>query len=181
MDISKASNFERFIFDIVGRDADALRELWWDLDTRGEFHLVGSPYWAAVADSGFVSGSSTHVDRVRTMRTLYDRTGVLIDPHTADGVRVAHHFREPGVAMICLETAAPAKFERTVVEAIGRAPPLPAGYADLEAAPQRFEVMPAEAASVKAFIAARAGKLGSDPIFSDPRSSRSKLGSDPIS
>ena len=153
MDISKASNFERFIFDLVDRDAELLRELWWEVDTRGEFHLGGTPIWPRVGASGIVSGRSTHTDRVRTIRTTYERYGIVVDPHTADGIKVALEHIDPDVPMICLETALPAKFAETIIEAIGRAPERPAPYVGLEARPQRFEALPANGEAVKAFIA----------------------------
>jgi threonine synthase len=157
MDISKASNFERYIFDMVGRDSVLLRELWWEIDTRGEFHLGGTPIWPIIGASGLVSGRSTHSDRVRTIRTIHERYGVLVDPHTADGIKVALAQRDPAVPMICLETALPAKFAETIVEAIGRAPERPAAYADLESRPQRFAQIAADPEQVKAYIAEHAG------------------------
>ena len=157
MDISKASNFERYVFDIVGRDAAAVRRLWARLDAQGSFDLAGTPHWQRVQASGFASGSSTHADRLATIRSMHARTGVLIDPHTADGVKVAREHLSPGVPMICLETALPAKFAGTIVEAIGREPARPAGYADIESRPQRFAVLPAEVARLKAYIESHAG------------------------
>ncbi|GMV58233.1 MAG: threonine synthase [Betaproteobacteria bacterium] len=157
MDISKASNFERYVFDLVGRDPAVVRELWWELDTRGEFDLAGTPWLDKMRASGFVSGSSTHADRLATIRAVHQATGVLIDPHTADGVKVARPHVEQGVPMICLETALPAKFAETIVEAIGRAPERPAVYADLEARPQRFDVLPADVQALKGYIETRAG------------------------
>jgi threonine synthase len=157
MDISKASNFERYVFDIVGRDAAVVRGLWTQLDTEGSFDLSTTPHWDAVRRSGFVSGRSTHADRLATIRGLHARSGLVIDPHTADGLKVAREHRSPGVPMICLETALPAKFAETIVEAIGREPERPAGYAGIESRPQRFTVLPAEAARLKAFVEAHAG------------------------
>ena len=117
MDISKASNFERFMFDIAGRDAAQLSALWQRLARDGQFDLADTPMWPRVAASGFVSGTSTHADRLATIRDVYHRFGTLIDPHTADGVKVGRDFREPGVPLICLETALPAKFAATIREA----------------------------------------------------------------
>ncbi len=154
MDISKASNFERYVFDIVARDPAVVRELWWQVDTRGEFDMAQSPYWDRVRDSGFVAGSSTHADRLRTIREVYEGYGRLLDPHTADGVKVAREKRRAGVPMICLETALPAKFAETIRAAVGIEPPRPAGYADLESLPQRFEVIPAEAEAVRRYLEA---------------------------
>jgi len=109
-----------------------------------------------VRASGFVSGHSSHSDRLRVIRGVHDRYAVLIDPHTADGVKVALEEREPNVPMICLETAQPAKFEETIVASIGRTPERPAAYADLESKPQRFDTMKADAQHLKDYIAARA-------------------------
>ncbi len=158
MDISKASNFERYMFDLVGRDPAVVRELWWELDTRSEFHLAGTPYLAAMRASGFASGRSTHSDRLRTIRTVHERYGIVIDPHTADGIRVALEQRDPAVPMICLETALAAKFSATIVEAIGREPERPAAYSDLESRPQHCEAVPADVAVIKRIIAERAAR-----------------------
>jgi threonine synthase len=153
MDISKASNFERFIFDLIDRDAELLRELWWEVDTRGEFHVGGTPIWPLVGASGLISGRSTHSDRIRTIRTTFERYGIIVDPHTADGITVALAHIDRDVPMICLETALPAKFPETIIEALGREPERPAAYAGLETRPQRFERLPADAEAVKSFIA----------------------------
>jgi threonine synthase len=156
MDISKASNFERYVFDVVGRDAALVRSLWTQLDAQGSFGLAGTPHWETVRCSGFVSGSSTHADRLATIRDLHARSGLVIDPHTADGLKVAREQRTSGVPMICLETALPAKFAGTIVEATGHEPERPHGYEDIEARPQRFTVLPADVGRLKAFIEAHA-------------------------
>jgi threonine synthase len=156
MDISKASNFERFMFDLVGRDPEIVRGLWRDLAERGQFDLAGTPYARALAESGFVSGKSTHADRVATIRRVAEHYGVVVDPHTADGIKVALELRDPRVPLICIETALPAKFAATIREALGRDPERPAAYARLEDLPQRFDVLPVDAAAVKAYVEARA-------------------------
>ncbi|HEV2685013.1 MAG TPA: threonine synthase, partial [Actinomycetota bacterium] len=156
MDISKASNFERFVFDLVDRDPAIVRELWKRLAERGEFDLAGTPYASRLAESAFVSGRSTHVDRLATIRQTFERYGVMVDPHTADGIKVALERRDRDVPVICIETALPAKFAETIREALGRDPERPPAYAHLEERPQRFDVLPADAAAVKDYIAARA-------------------------
>jgi threonine synthase len=156
MDISRASNFERFMFDIAGRDPEQLSVLWQRLANDGQFNLAATPLWPRVLASGFVSGKSTHADRLATIRDVYHRSGTLIDPHTADGVKVGRDFREPGVPLICLETALPAKFATTIREAVGIEPPRPPAFADIESRPQRFMILPADAAQVAAYIAAHA-------------------------
>ena len=162
MDISKASNFERFVFDLLGRDAERVRALFRKVETHGGFDLSGKPgsdgdEFAKVAQYGFISGKSVHADRVATIRDVHAKHGVTIDTHTADGVKVAREYLTPGVPMIVLETALPAKFNETIREALGRDAERPAGFENIEALPQRFEVMPADVEKMKAFIAKHTG------------------------
>jgi threonine synthase len=157
MDISKASNFERYVFDIVGRDAAVMRDLWQRLGRDGGFDLAATPYWPRVAASGFVSGRSTHEDRIATIRQTFAQSGVIVDPHTADGLKIGREHRDPDVPLVCIETALPTKFAATIREALGRDPERPAAYADLEARPQRCDVLPADVERVKSYIVAHAG------------------------
>lgn len=154
MDISKASNFERFVSDFTGRDAKRLKALWGNLDTQGVFDLSGADFAARIAETGFCSGSSTHANRIATIRGIHEDYGVMVDTHTADGIKVGLEHREPGVPLICLETAQPAKFAETILEALGREPGRPAGYENIEALAQRFELIDARADQVKELIAA---------------------------
>ena len=156
MDISKASNFERFVFDLVGRDAALVKALWAEVDAGRPFDLSGTPHFARIADFGFVSGKSTHADRLETIRRIWGRHGVEIDTHTADGIKVGLQHREAGVPLVCLETALPVKFEDTILEALGRKPACPARFQDLERRPQHFTVLPPAVDRVKAFIEAHA-------------------------
>jgi threonine synthase len=155
MDISKASNFERFVFDVVGRDAAVVRELWKKIDSGGAFDLSQTPFFEEVAEYGFVSGRSSHADRLRTIREVWQRFGVMIDPHTADGVKVGLERREDEVPLLCLETALPIKFDDTIREALGREPDRPADLAGIEDLPQRFIVMDASAQAIESYIAAQ--------------------------
>ena len=157
MDISKSSNFERYAYDLVGRDPTVLADFWKRMEKTGTLDLSGTAYFRQVAETGFVSGSSTHADRLATIRGVWKDHKVMIDPHTADGVKVGLEHRETGVPLVCMETAQPAKFAETIREAIGRDPARPAGFEDLEKRPQRVEVMDVDARAVKAFIADRAG------------------------
>ncbi len=152
MDISKASNFERFVFDLVGRDPEVVRELWASVDAGGAFDLTKTAFWSQIGDFGFVSGSSSHADRLATIRMCDQKYTTVIDTHTADGLKVALEHPQSGVATLVLETALPAKFEETIVEALGRKPERPADLRDIEQLPQRVEVMAADVNAVKAFI-----------------------------
>lgn len=155
MDISKASNFERFVFDLVGRDAARCKALFHDALARdGRFDLgADAAFVGAAATYGFLSGKSTHADRLATIRDVFERFGVVIDTHTADGVKVAREHRAAATPMVVLETALPIKFAETIVEALGREPERPAAYAGIEALPKRVKAMPADAALIKAYIA----------------------------
>jgi threonine synthase len=157
MDISKASNFERFVFDLLGRDGARTRALFGaQVEREGRFALNEAEF-ARIAAFGFQSGKSTHADRLATIRATWERHGSMIDTHTADGVKVAVEHVEPGVPMIVLETALPAKFAETIREALGREPERPTGLEGIEALPKRFSVMPPDAARVKAYITQHTG------------------------
>ncbi|HET9978088.1 MAG TPA: threonine synthase [Burkholderiaceae bacterium] len=152
MDISKASNFERFVFDLLGRDGERVKALF----SQPGFSLAGEER-ARIAEFGFVSGRSTHADRVATIRTTAERQGVVIDPHTADGLKVARELKRDGETMLVLETALPAKFAETIREALGREPERPPGFEAIESLPKRFTVLPADALAVKRYIEAHVG------------------------
>jgi threonine synthase len=154
MDISKASNFERFVFDLVGRDGAKMRELWGKVDSGGAFDLNAQGYFAKVSGYGFVSGASNHGYRMQTIRDVFKKYGVVIDTHTADAVKVAQELRQATTPMVVLETALPAKFEDAIQEALGQVPSRPAALQGLEDLPQRFEVMEADVNTVKRFIEA---------------------------
>jgi threonine synthase len=131
--------------------------LWREIDRHGAFDLAASGEFARVAGTGFVSGHSTHADRLRTIRAIFEQSGRIIDTHTADGVKVALELREPDETVVCLETALPVKFEATIIEALGRPPARPAGFEAIESAPRRFEVMDPDAEAVKRYISERCG------------------------
>ena len=152
MDISKASNFERFVFDLLGRDGPRTKELFGAALARdGGFTLTLEEH-AHLAGCGFVSGKSTHADRLATIKRTWQDAGVMIDTHTADGLKVALQHLQPGVPMIVLETALAAKFADTIVAATGVTPEVPAALRGIEALPKRFVVMPVDAAAVKRYI-----------------------------
>lgn len=162
MDISKASNFERFVYELVGRDAERTHALFRKVDTHGGFDLSGGPgsdgdEWKLVGQYGFASGKSTHADRLATIRDVADDYDITIDTHTADGIKVAREHLQPGIPMIVLETALAAKFNETILEALGQDAERPAGFEDIESLPQRFVVMQPSVEAMKAYIAQHTG------------------------
>ncbi len=154
MDISKASNFERFVFDLMGRDGTKNKDLFHtQLNAHGMFDLSAEPAFKnASAQYGFASGKSTHADRLATIQDVYKKHHVIIDTHTADGVKVAREHVTPGVPMIVLETALPIKFAETIVQALGREPDRPVQFLGIEALPKRVVNMKADVAALKAYI-----------------------------
>jgi len=154
MDISKASNFERFVFDLLAKDCAETQALFGiDLAQKGHFNLSANKAFGMIQSHyGFFSGKSTHQNRLETIKKAHANQNVLLDPHTADGLKVAQEYLEPEVPMLVLETALPIKFADTIEEALGFAPTVPAQFANLLDLPQRFEVMPAQVSLVKSFI-----------------------------
>lgn len=162
MDISKASNFERFICDLLDGDTARVKALFKKVETEGGFDLSGAlgsdgDEFKKIAQFGFASGKSIHADRLQTIRQVEKEYGITVDTHTADGIKVALEHWQENVTMIVLETALPAKFNETIQEALGRDAERPAGFENIEALPQRFEVMSTNVEKMKAFIVQHTG------------------------
>lgn len=155
MDISKASNLERFIYDLVGRDASRVVEAWAALERDGCFDLSAEqPRFEA--EFGIVSGTSTHADRLATIRAVYEATGEVIDPHTADGVGIARSYVEDGVPMLVLETAKPQKFAETITRALGIELDYSPELRAMLDAPQHVTELADDERALRAFIEANA-------------------------
>ncbi len=154
MDISKASNFERFVFDLLARDGEKTRALFTQgVAQQGYFDLSANEAFKTQFEHfGFVSGKSTHAERLKTIASTLQAHGQLIDPHTADGLKVGREHLRPGGVMVVLETALPIKFSATILEAVGHQPPRPAGFEGIEDRPKRVRVMPANTQQVKDFM-----------------------------
>jgi len=145
------------VFDLVGRDPRVVADLWREIDAGGAFDLRATPYFERLPSFGFVSGSSSHADRLATIRKVWEQFGVMIDTHTADGVKVALEQDCEDMVTVVLETALPVKFAETIREALGREPERPAELEGIEALPQRVEVMAPDVEAIKRFIAQRVG------------------------
>lgn len=152
MDISKASNFERFIYLLVGKDSQQLNSLWQEVNNGTGFdlsHLLND----AQQKYGFVSGKSTHADRINTIKAVYESDKELLDPHTADGVKVAREARLDNEVIVVAETALPAKFIETMIEAVGNIDiKRPEHTIDIENLPQKVVVLDNDVDLVKALI-----------------------------
>ncbi|CAM3711722.1 threonine synthase [Polynucleobacter antarcticus] len=154
MDISKASNFERFIFDLVGKDGKETARMFKQVDELGGFDISKESIFKEMAQYGFQSGRSTHQDRLDTIRNIDKQYQVMVDTHTADGIKVAREHLQPDIPMLVLETALPIKFEETIEIALGRPADCPIAFKDIKLKPQRVENIDADADQVKHFIAA---------------------------
>lgn len=158
MDISKASNFERFVFDVLGRDGAACARLFGqELPQKGQFELSAQLAAWRARGQAWESGRSTHADRMTTIAAVQREHGVLIDTHTADGVKVAREHALPGAPMIVLETAQPVKFLDSIAEALGQPVPLPEQWRALQELPQRVQRMPVDVAQLRAYIEQHCG------------------------
>ncbi len=156
MDISKASNFERFVFDLLGRDGARVGDLFRGLGSGEGFDLSDDPAFdKARSEYGFLSGTSTHADRIATIAAVDKEYGVLVDPHTADALKVAFDVLDAGEVtspIVVLETALPVKFAQTIVEAVGREPEVPEAFAYLADAERHVMEIPNDADMVKKVI-----------------------------
>ncbi len=153
MDIGKASNFERYIYNILDGDSDKLAQLWEQIAQSNHFEL--NECREKIQATGFISGQSTHENRLQTIQSVYQQANDFIDPHTADGVFVARQLQNDGTlsgVTVCLETALPAKFEATMQEALGKVPPRPVGYEGIEETEKQVIVVDNIAESVKAIV-----------------------------
>lgn len=152
MDISKASNFERFVYRLLDEDGDKVAALFNDVRQGKGFDL--SDYLPQIREEfGFVSGKSTHQNRLETIKQVYDQTQRLIDPHTADGVKVAREVQVSGEIILVAETALPIKFGETIEQAIGQMTlPRPAHTVGLEDKEQYVTVLDNDARAVAQLI-----------------------------
>ena len=152
MDISKASNFERFVYLLAEKNGEKIHTLWQDVNAGKGFDM--SDLMANINGKyGFVSGKSTHADRIATIKQVYAEDNQLIDPHTADGIKVAREVRKEGEVIVCAETALPAKFAETITEAVGQLDiPRPKHTDNIESLAQYVTVLDNDANLVRAQI-----------------------------
>jgi threonine synthase len=151
MDIQVSSNFERLLFDAGERDAAAVRAAMASLTQSRRFEVAEKTLSAIRAR--FCAGRADEEETAATIRTVRREADYLIDPHTAVGIAVAEKdIRNPGVPMIVLSTAHPAKFPDAVEAASGVRPALPDWLADLPSRPERITTLPADQAAVERFI-----------------------------
>ncbi len=142
-----SSNFERYLFEASGRDADLVRSLMTSLAAKGSFDLGRlAPY----LQSDFAAVSATEQDVADCIRETERRYGYLLDPHTACAFVAAE--RTAAGETVVLSTAHPAKFPDAIERITGKRPPLPQGFEHLMSDDERFEVLPNSLATVEEFV-----------------------------
>lgn len=151
MDIQVSSNFERLLFEMNNRDGAVTREQLSRFRERGSLSVEPDQFEKWIAPT-FRAARATDHDTLATIRSVYESTGMLIDPHTAVGVAAGRAFAEDGVPMVTLATAHPAKFPDAVERATGERPQLPEHLADLFDRPERTTDLPNDLAAVEAFV-----------------------------
>lgn len=154
MDIQVSSNFERLLFEMNNRDGAMTAQQLGRFRDRGGLAVEQDQYEQWIAPTFRAARASDH-DTLATIRSVYESTGMLIDPHTAVGVKAARDFAEDGVPMLTMATAHPAKFPDAVERATGERPQLPEHLADLFDRPERTTQLPNDLATVEAFVANR--------------------------
>lgn len=151
MDIVVSSNFERLLHSLSGNDGAAIAALMAEFAEKGEAQIPQSVIDAA---DGLLSGAVSDEETVATIKDWYAKTGEVLDPHTAIGIRVAEANTGDN-PMVCMATAHPAKFPDAVVAA-GLAPSaLPPSMQDLHDREERFDVLPNDLAKVQNYVSQR--------------------------
>ena len=154
MDIQVSSNFERLLFEMNNRDGAVTAQQLARFRERGELSVEPDQYDTWIKPTFRASRATDH-DTLATIRSVYESTGMMIDPHTAVGVAAAHEFAQDGIPMVTLATAHPAKFPDAVERATGERPQLPEHLADLFDRPEHTTDLPNDLAAVEAFVASK--------------------------
>jgi threonine synthase len=156
MDIQVSSNFERLLFELLGRDADATAQAMARFRAEGRMPVPDAAWREATAL--FRGFSLDDAGTLAEIRRLWTGAGYLVDPHTAVGTAAARALApaDPAVAVVVAATAHPAKFPEAVERATGLRPPLPARLADLYEREERYGVLPNDLAAVEAAVRAHA-------------------------
>jgi threonine synthase len=152
MDIQVSSNFERLLFEMNDRDGAVTASQLARFRQMGTMGVEPDQFAQWIAPTFRAARASDH-DTLATMRSVFESTGMQIDPHTAVGVKAAREFAEDGVPMLTLATAHPAKFPDAVERATGIRPELPEHLANLFDLPERTVDLPNDLDAVEAYVA----------------------------
>ena len=154
MDIQIASNFERYLYYLLDRDATQVVKAMDDFTKNGHLNFTAKQKQQLNID--FVASSIDDVETVKTISSFNTKTGYVLDPHTAIGVAVGDKFKRQDIPLVCLATAHPAKFGDVVKTATGTDPELPTEFADLSKREKKVTAIAADLEEVKEYIAKNA-------------------------
>ncbi len=150
MDIQIASNFERYLYYLFDEDGKKTEQLMNTFSKCGEIKIDKENLQKVQTD--FLSAKATEKETIDEIRDFYKKTGYILDPHTAVGVKVGRQLRDKEKPLICLATAHPAKFPEPIKEAIGMPPSIPSVLKDINRKKGRFTILNASCQQVKTFI-----------------------------
>lgn len=153
MDISRAASFERFLFEVLGRNGERIAELMTALETNGRFELTKEEF-NKIRRSGLASGTSDHPNRLEMIESLWVTNHRMIDPQTADCLYTGTYLHPVGVKTLCWETVQAVKFPRITKQATGETVPLPERFKDIFERKQKKTPLPADIAAVREAVAA---------------------------
>jgi len=149
MDIQVASNFERYLYYLLGEDSEKTKQAMEKF--ASEKTLKFDQNMIEKIQQDFLSDRATEEETFETIRTFYENTGYILDPHTAVGIKAAYRFKKD-IPIVCLATAHPAKFPETVSKALGIEFELPDEIKKLYHLPQKYDILSASVAKVKEYI-----------------------------
>lgn len=151
MDIQISSNFERYLFDLLDRDAEKLRGLMQQFGETGNFSLPHELMKKACGD--FSARRTDDSETLETIQKIHKETGYILDPHTAVGIKAALKISKTAKGpVVTLATAHPAKFPDAVEKATGTRPALPDHLSDLLSRPEKFDILPNDLQKIQEFI-----------------------------
>jgi threonine synthase len=152
MDIQLASNFERYLFYLYGGLSSRVSDAMTELAVSGKLSFSDAEREQVAKD--FLGYTVNDQMTLETIRQFHEKTGYILDPHTAVGVRAAKDLSDGEIPVVCLATAHPAKFGDAVREAIGSDPPMPPSLTDIYTKEKRCSIVAADTETIKAFITA---------------------------
>ncbi len=156
MDIQIASNFERYLYYLYDQDSKKVKDTMLNFSKTG--YITFSEDEQRKTKLDFLSASINQTETINTIKEVYDKTGYIVDPHTAVGICAVKKLKSnlADTPVICLATAHPAKFPDAVKKAIGKDPERPKALKDLDKKEQRLKILPADISKVKDYISKNA-------------------------
>jgi threonine synthase len=154
MDIQVASNFERYLFYLYNKNSASVCDAMEDFKRSGRLKFTEQQI--EEVKNTFAAAAVNDTETLQVIQKFHQKTGYILDPHTAVGVEAGRRTRNRQFPLVCLATAHPAKFGAAVKSAIGQDPDLPAAFQGIENRPKRLEIIAADAGQIKSFVSQNA-------------------------